>query len=54
MILRLFCVLAAPAQNHHERALQRPRPNPDLAGAEKLKGFGCLVIENEFLEVEDH
>ena len=53
MILGLFWVILVHAQNRHKRTLQRPRPNPYLAGAENLKGFGRLVIENEFLEVED-
>ena len=53
MILEFFRVLVKYAKYHHKRTLQRPRPNPYLAGAKNLEGFGRLVIENEFLEVED-
>ena len=52
MILRFFRVLLGYAHNH-KRMLQRPKPHPYLAGAENLKGFGPLVMENESLEVED-
>ena len=54
MILGLFCVLAAHAQNHHKRTLQRPRPNIYLAGAKNLKGFEHLAAENELMEVGNY
>ena len=53
MILKFFCVLVRHAQNHRKQTLQPSRPNTQLAGAENLKGFGHLVMENEYLQVED-
>ena len=53
MFLKSFRVLSRHAQYHHKQTLQPSRPNTQLAGAENLKGFGHLVMENECLEVED-
>ena len=53
MILSFFRVLLGYAHIHNKRSLQRPRANTQLAGAENLKGFGHLVMENEYLQVDD-
>ena len=53
MISEFFRVQKLLSQNHQKRLFQRSRPNTQLAGAENLKGFGQLVMENEYMEVED-
>ena len=53
MISEFFRVQKPLSQTHQKRLFQRSRPNTQLAGAENLKGFGHLVMENEYLQVED-
>ena len=52
MIWKSFCVISDNAQNRQNVSLQRSRDHLYLAGGENLKGFGPLVMENEYSEVE--
>ena len=53
MISEFFRVQKLLSQNHQKRLFQRSRSNTQLAGAENLKGFGQLVMENDALEESD-